>query len=53
VRLAAEIRADQLDGTDAVDEHVACSIDHAHPSFTEPRLESIATRDGFAEIGIL
>src|SRR5262249_41578065 len=49
MRLAAQIRANQFQRDDAIDEHVASAIDDAHSAFTRARFESIAPRDDAAE----
>ena len=44
VRLAPQVRADQLHRDDAVDEHVAGAVDDAHAAFADARLEAVAAR---------
>jgi len=41
VRFTAQIRADELESDDAIDEDVAGAIDDAHAAFAEARLEAI------------
>jgi hypothetical protein len=53
MRLAAEVRADQLERDDALDENVAGPIDDAHAAFAEACLEAIAAGDDFAEHRII
>jgi len=53
VRLAAQIRTDQFYRYHSVDEHVAGSIDDAHPAFTDARLEPITAGDDLAKRGII
>jgi len=53
VRLPAEIGANELERDDAIDEHVACSVDDAHTAFTGACFEAIAPGDDAAEHGIL
>jgi hypothetical protein len=45
VSFAPQIRADQLDGHDAIDEDVPGSINDAHAAFTDARLQTIAAGD--------
>jgi hypothetical protein len=52
VRLTAEIRANELERNDALDEHMPSSIDDAHSTFTKARFESIATRDDLVDEGV-
>jgi hypothetical protein len=53
MRLAAQVRADQLERDDALDEYVAGSVYDAHAAFAEACLEAIAAGDDFAEHGIV
>ena len=53
VRLAAEVRADQLERDDAVDEDVTGAIDDAHAAFAGARLEPVATGDDASEHRVL
>jgi hypothetical protein len=43
VRLSTQIRSDQLESYNAVDENVTSAIDDTHPAFTKTRLETITT----------
>ena len=49
VGLAAQVRPDQLDGDDAVDEHVPRPVDHTHTAFADSRFESVTAGDDAAE----
>jgi hypothetical protein len=53
MRFSAKVRPNQLDGDDAVDEHVAGSINDAHSALADARLEPIATGDDLAKRGIV
>jgi hypothetical protein len=49
MRLAAQVRSDELYGHDAIDEHVSCPIDDTHAAFAHARLESVATCNDLAK----
>src|SRR5258705_4681375 len=53
MRFAAEIRGDQLERDDALDEHVPGPVDDAHAAFAESCFEPIAAGDDFAEHGVV
>jgi hypothetical protein len=53
VRFAAEIRADQLDRDDPIDEHVTGSINDTHPALADASLQAVTTRDDFAQCRII
>ena len=53
MRLGTEVGTDQLDRDDAVDEHMAGTIDEPHASLAQSRLEAIATRDDLADQRVL
>src|SRR6185436_8718344 len=45
MRLAAQVRPDQLDRDDAVDEHVPGAVDDAHPALADARFEAVTPGD--------
>jgi hypothetical protein len=53
VRFPAQVRPDQLDGDDSIDEHVAGAVHDAHAALTDARLEPIAAGDDLAKRGIV
>jgi hypothetical protein len=52
MRFATKIWSDQFHRDDTVDEDVPGAVNDAHPSFTDSRLEAIATGNDFAERGV-
>jgi hypothetical protein len=53
VRFTTQVRANELQRDDAIDEHVARAVDDAHAPFTKQRLETVATRDDLADVLVL
>jgi hypothetical protein len=53
MRLASEVRPNELQRDDAIDQHVTSAIDDSHPAFTKLGLESVSSRYDFAEKRIL
>jgi hypothetical protein len=49
MRLTAQVRADELQGDDALDEDVPGAINDAHTSFTKPGFKAITSCDDLAD----